>query len=107
MHLVGLATVLFATIDGAAAKVAKDKIAELPGWTKELPSEQQWLPGRWRGKHLHYWLVESESPTAATDPVVFWFNGGLGRSSLDGCFTNTARSTSSSQLTRKRPTTLP
>lgn len=36
--------------------------------------------------HLHYWFVESESETSASDPVVLWFNGGPGCSSLDGFF---------------------
>ena len=37
------------------------------------------------GKHLHYMLSESEK-APAKDPLVFWFNGGPGCSSLDGFF---------------------
>lgn len=66
------AAILSAVVCLAAAAVPADKVASLPGWTKALPSEQYSgflsVP---KGKHLHYWLVESES-NPKTDPVVFW-----------------------------------
>ena len=36
--------------------------------------------------HIHYWLSESERDPAS-DPVVFWMNGGPGGSSLIGGLT--------------------
>ena len=38
-------------------------------------------------RNLFYWFVESQQPTAKTDPVVVWFQGGPGCSSLIGLFT--------------------
>jgi len=34
-------------------------------------------------RHLHYWFVESQS-SPAEDPLVLWFNGGPGCSSMEG-----------------------
>lgn len=73
----GCVATVFADIDA-------DEVLSLPGWSGPLPSRQ------WSGylnftktKHMHYWLVESENDPQK-DPILVWFNGGPGCSSLDG-----------------------
>ncbi|XP_077433723.1 lysosomal protective protein [Vanacampus margaritifer] len=71
----------------AAAAPAGDQVVHLPGLPKQ-PAFRHFsgylsVAG---GKHLHYWLVESQNRPAA-DPVVLWLNGGPGCSSLDGLLT--------------------
>jgi len=68
------------------AMIKNDEIIKLPGYNSSLPSKQ--YSGYLKASdtsNLHYWLVESES-NPLTDPVVIWFNGGPGCSSLDGFF---------------------
>ena len=65
---------------------APDEIIKLPGWDLPLPSKQYsgYLTVANGDKHLHYWFIESETNHSKSDPIVLWFNGGPGCSSLDG-----------------------
>ena len=91
-----LATLVACTAS-AAAPPSKHEVTSLPGWLNEdgatsapLPSKQYtgYLdagtpPSGVGTMYFHYWLVESErDPT--TDPVLIWYNGGPGASSLFG-----------------------
>ncbi|CAI9744246.1 protective isoform X1 [Octopus vulgaris] len=78
--VVGLVGVALITTATAAAN--EDLIHSLPGLKKQ-PMFQQYsgyLDGI-DGRHLHYWLVESQQ-NPKTDPLVLWMNGGPGCSSL-------------------------
>ena len=61
------------------AGATADKIASLPLWDSELPSDQfsGYLDIPNSSKHLHYWLIESENDPEK-DPIVLWLNGGPG-----------------------------
>uniref|UniRef100_A0A667YHR5 Carboxypeptidase n=1 Tax=Myripristis murdjan TaxID=586833 RepID=A0A667YHR5_9TELE len=72
---------------GSEAARDQDEVKFLPGLQKQ-PSFRQ-FSGYLNvadGKHLHYWLVQSQGDPAS-DPVVLWLNGGPGCSSLDGLLT--------------------
>jgi hypothetical protein len=72
---------------------SKFSVTELPGWTdigNPLPSaiftgfiDVGVPPSGVGNMYFHYWMVESEG-NPATDPVVIWYNGGPGASSLFG-----------------------
>lgn len=77
--------ILAAAVAGSAyAAIDGDLITSLPGLEGSTPTKQYsgYLDAG-HGKHLHYMFVNSENDPA-NDPVVFWFNGGPGCSSLDG-----------------------
>jgi len=82
MLLLALAALL-ATVQGA---VEADEFTQLPGAPGPMTTKSYsgYLPVT-ESKALHYVFVESQNdPT--TDPVVIWFNGGPGCSSLLGFF---------------------
>ncbi|KAM3715661.1 Lysosomal protective protein, partial [Dirofilaria immitis] len=63
-----------------------DQIFDLPGLTYTINFNQ--YSGHLNaseGNYLHYWLVESQNDPR-TDPLIIWFNGGPGCSTLVGLF---------------------
>ena len=64
-----------------------DKVTSLEQWPdigKAFDMYSGFLPINGTTKRFHYIMISSESPTRATDPVILWFNGGPGCSSLFG-----------------------
>ena len=66
----------------------ENQILSLPGWSRPLPSKQYsgFVDASVNGTvKMHYWFVESENDPK-NSPLVLWFNGGPGASSLYGLF---------------------
>ncbi|CAI4224220.1 unnamed protein product [Auanema sp. JU1783] len=67
-----------------AVSSANDEIKNLPGVDFDLDFNHYSGFLQASENHLlHYWFVESQN-SPANDPLIFWFNGGPGCSSLDG-----------------------
>uniref|UniRef100_A0A0R3RMA3 Uncharacterized protein n=1 Tax=Elaeophora elaphi TaxID=1147741 RepID=A0A0R3RMA3_9BILA len=65
--------------------ISTEEIKKLPG-TEELEINFKHYSGYFQVSdthYLHYWFVESQN-NVTTNPLIFWFNGGPGCSSLDG-----------------------
>lgn len=69
----------------AEAAIAKDKVINLPGFGVPMTDTYSGYLDIGDGKHLHYLFYASQG-TPSTDPVVAWYNGGPGCSSLEGGF---------------------
>ena len=82
-----LSTILL--VNDVFGVIEKDEVKSLPGYEGKLPSKQYSgylkIPNVSPNRYYHYWLVLSENKPS-TDPIVFWFNGGPGASSLLGYF---------------------
>ena len=93
MRLFSFFTLLFFHIDIVLVAVAfsgtaydQYEVKSLPGWHKPLPSRQYsgFVDANQNASlQMHFWFIESEGDPQ-NDPLVLWFNGGPGASSLYG-----------------------
>ena len=93
MRLFSFLILLFFHIDIVPVAVAfgdtaydQYEVKSLPGWHKPLPSRQYsgFVDANQNASlQMHFWFIESEGDPE-NDPLVLWFNGGPGASSLYG-----------------------
>jgi len=86
--IISLFSLLSSLVSSYTNEALNDQITNLPGLNDELGFNQfsGYLKLGDTKKQIHYWFVESEQNTA-TDPLVFWTNGGPGCSGLIGFLT--------------------
>lgn len=75
--------VLAASLALASAAVPADQVTNIPGYGAPLSNLYSGYVNAGTGKHHHYVYSESLN-NPKTDPVVLWFNGGPGCSSMEG-----------------------
>lgn len=72
-----LITVVLISIANGQGRYAPDKITNLPGLDFKTNYDQySGYLNISNGRHLHYWLTESQSDPD-NDPLVVWMNGGI------------------------------
>jgi carboxypeptidase C (cathepsin A) len=91
LPLAGVAA-LFATVHAA---IPADEIKSLPLFNKPVPAQSQYsgylnITSAQGGKHMHYWYSKASTDDGSA-PVIFWFNGGPGCSSMAGFLTEMGR----------------